>query len=304
MLAARSVPAGSAKKVLAALLARLTDRYEELAGVVHPVPVYPIRLEAGDTLVRLGGAIVPDLVRFARHDDNRPVRRDCVRLLGIIGSHPDAEKWFLELLDGDVDDLHYAVQHAAAKWEKPGAELSREVLKRPKIRGEIRRDAIQALGKWGDLKTDGPTLRPLLLPGVGQQWAAVTALAQLKDVESLPAFEKIARDAAIDQNTRYPAVNAVLRFAEPKTADKLLLDLIARPKDRLRGFALQRAGERKLMAALPVALAALDDRDWYTRVMADYALRGLAGDRAGVGYDPANPDSKSWRDFWSKRDKK
>jgi len=56
------------------------------------------------------------------------------------------------------------------------------------------------------------------------------------------------------------------------------------------------------MAALPTALAALDDPDWYTRVMADYALRGLSGDRAGVGYDPERPDSKRWREFWAKKE--
>ncbi|HUR54465.1 MAG TPA: hypothetical protein VMZ71_10060 [Gemmataceae bacterium] len=51
------------------------------------------------------------------------------------------------------------------------------------------------------------------------------------------------------------------------------------------------------------ALAALDDKEWYTRVMADYALRGLANDAAGVGYDPAKPDAKLWREFWAENKK-
>jgi HEAT repeat protein len=226
-------------------------------------------------------------------------------LLGRIGHHPDAEKWLAELIDGDSDDQQYSAQAAAAEWGKAGNELSRRVVARSKLRKEIRRDAIEALGKSGDLKTDGPVLRPLLESNEMEvQWAAVKALAWLKDTESLPAFEKIARDSTIDQNTRYPAVDAVLRFADKDSGDKLLLDLSARPDDRLRAFALLRAGGRRLAAALPTALAALDDRDWYTRVMADYALRGLANDAAGVGYDPRKPDPKLWREFWASREKK
>ncbi|HVL13117.1 MAG TPA: HEAT repeat domain-containing protein [Gemmata sp.] len=176
---------------------------------------------------------------------------------------------------------------------------------RSALRKEIRRDAIEALGKSGELKTDAPILRPLLDSKERDvQWAAVSALARLRDTESLPAFEKIARDSSIDQNTRYPAVDAVLRFADKDTGDKLLLDLSARPDDRLRAFAIVRAGGRKVSAVLPAALAALDDKDWYTRVMADYALRGLAGDAAGVGYDPRKPDPKLWREFWADREKK
>ncbi|HVL13116.1 MAG TPA: HEAT repeat domain-containing protein, partial [Gemmata sp.] len=83
---------------------------------------------------------------------------------------------------------------AAAQWGKAGNELSRRVIARTKLRKEIRRDAIEALGESGDLKTDAPILRPLL---ESKEWdvqgAAVGALAKLKDVESLPAFEKIAR---------------------------------------------------------------------------------------------------------------
>ena len=33
-------------------------------------------------------------------------------------------------------------------------------------------------------------------------------------------------------------------------------------------------------------------------------LRGLSGIQAGVGYDPAKPDSKAWREFWAKKAKK
>lgn len=228
-----------------------------------------------------------------------------MRLIGRLGRHPDAEAWLLKLLDGDNDDWRYAAQKAAATWGKAGADLSRRIVARPKIRQEVRRDAVAALGDFGDLKTDGKLLRPLLASAEEDvQWAAVAALAKLKDAESLPAFERIARDSAIDQNTRYPAIDAVLVLADKATGDKLLLDLMARPNDRLQSFALLRAGQQKMPASLPLALAALDDKDWFTRVMADKAHRGLAGDRAGVGYDPAEPDATAWREFWAKKGKK
>jgi HEAT repeat protein len=301
---ARSVPPGASKEVLAALLPRLADEYWESFGGFESGPVYPVRGVAGESLVRLGPAVAPTLVDAARGELYRPLRSTIAGLLGGVGHHPDAEKWLGELIVDDSDDLQYAAQAAAARWGAAGNKLSRQMLARQATRKEIRRAAAEALGVSGDLKTDGPILRPLLESKEEDvQRAAVGALARLKDTDSLPAFERIARDAAIDQNTRYPAVDAVLEFADKRTGDKLLLDLIARPDDRLRGFALVRAGKRKLDAARPLALDALDDKDWYTRVMADYALRGLAGDSAGVGYDPGKPDPKAWRAFWAKREK-
>lgn len=305
MRAVRGVPRGAENEVVAALLERLIDRYEWFGGAFGYEVVYPIREAAGEALVRLGPGVAPALVTLARSNEHRSNRGAIARLLGKIGHHPDAEKWLLELLDSDSDDLQYSAQAAGADWGKAGDDLSRQVVARPKLRKEIRRDAITALGASGDLKTDGPLLRPLLASTENDvQWAAVAALAKLKDIESLPAFEKIARDSTVDQNTRYPAVDAVLRFAAKDTGDKLLLELMSRPDDRLRAFAMLRAGGRKLDAALPTALAALDDKDWYTRVMADNALRGLADNINGVGYDPMKPDSKVWREFWAKKDKK
>lgn len=300
--AARGVPRGASKEVLAALLARFDDRFSESSGGVHPVPVYPVRTIAGETLARLGAEVIPALVTAARGELFAPHRRSVVVLLGRVGHHADAEKWLAELIDGDSDDLQYATQTAVGQWGAPGNELSRRVVARQALRKEIRRDAIEALGKSGSLKDDAERLRSFLDSKEEElQRAAVGALWALKDVDSLPAFERIARDAKIDQNTRYPAVDAVLAFAPKETGDKLLLDIVARPDDRLRGFALQRAGQRKISAALPLALDALDDKDWYNRVMADYALRGLANDPAGVGYDPAKPDAKAWRAFWAKK---
>lgn len=300
--AARGVPRGASKEVLAALLVRFTDGFGESSGGIHPVPVYPVRTIAGETFVRLGAEAVPALVTAARGQLYAAHRRDIVALLARIGHHADAEKWLAELIDGDSDDLQYASQQAAAQWGAAGNELSRRVVAREKLRKEIRRDAIEALGKHGSLKDDAARLRPFLdAKEMDLQCAAVRALLTLKDADSLPAFERIARDAKIDQNTRYPAVDAVLAFAPKEAADKLLLELVARPDDRLRGFALLRAGARKIPALLPLALDALDDKDWYNRVMADYALRGLASDATGVGYDAAKPDAKAWRAFWAKK---
>lgn len=302
--AALSVPRGTSKEVLAALFVRLGDEFSESSRGFDPVPVYPVRGIAYDTFARLGAEVVPALVTAARGELFSAHRRGIVSTLGQIGFHADAEKWLAELIDGDSDDLQYASQQAAAQWGAPGNALSRRVVAREALRKEIRRDAIEALGKNGSLKEDAARLRPFLAAKEDDlQCAAVRALLTLKDADSLPAFEKIARDAKIDQNTRYPAVDAVLAFAPKETADKLLLEIIPRPDDRLRGFALQRAGQRKIPAVLPLALEALDDKDWYNRVMADYALRGLANDAAGVGYDPAKPDAKAWREFWAKREK-
>jgi HEAT repeat protein len=300
--AVRGVPRGASREVLATLLARLDDEYSETAFAFDQIAVYPVRQIAHETLSRLGAEVVPALVTAARGQLYVAHREDIVRTLGRIGHHADAEKWLAELIDGDSNDLQYAAQAAAAQWGAAGSALSRRIVAREKLRKEIRRDALTALGNSGTLKEDAARLRPFLdAKEMDLQCVAVRALLTLKDADSLPAFERIARDAKIDQNTRYPAVDAVLAFAPKEAADKLLLEIVARPDDRLRGFALLRAGERKVPALLPLALDALDDKDWYNRVMADSALRGLANDAAGVGYDAGKPDAKAWRAFWAKK---
>lgn len=302
--AARSVPRGASKEVFAALLPRLGDSFVERIGGRVQVAEFPVRDIAAETLVRLGAEVVPALVAAGRGELYAEHRGDVAYILGRIGHHPDAEKWLAELFDGKPDDVQYEAINAVKKWGAAGNELSRRAVARLALPFLVRREAIQALGNSGTLKEDAARLRPFLAAKEDDlQCAAVRALLTLKDAESLPAFERIARDAKIDQNTRYPAVDAVLALAPKETGDKLLLDIIARPDDRLRGFALQRAGQRTISAALPLALDALDDKDWYNRVMADYALRGLANDPAGVGYDPAKPDAKAWRAFWAKREK-
>jgi|GEM_PF-5398997 HEAT repeat protein len=300
--AVRGVPRGASKEVLAALFPRLGDEYCETVHAFDQITVYPVREIARETLARLGPEVVPALVTAARGPVYAPYRHAIVAVLGPIGHHADAEKWLAELIDGDSDALHAAAQTTAAQWGAAGNALSRRIVARATVRNEIRRDAIEALGNSGTLKDDAARLRPFLAAKeMDLQCAAARALLTLKDADSLPTFERIARDAKIDQNTRYPAVDAVLALAPKETGDKLLLDIIARPDDRLRGFALVRAGERKIPALLPLALDALDDKDWYNRVMADYALRGLANDAAGVGYDPAKPDAKAWRAYWKKK---
>jgi HEAT repeat protein len=301
--AVRSVQPTAAVEVFSAAVELLADDYQERRAFNKAIWVKPIRVAAADALGRLEAAGVEPLIAFAERPENQSLRPTVARILGKIGPHFAAEKYLRTAIRSGHDDLIYATQEAAMEWGKGGLGVSRAIVTDPKVRKEICRVAVEAIGQHGDLKTDGPTLRKLLAsPDLsGLQQEAVAALARLRDTDSLPEFERIARDPKIDQNTRYPAVDAVLTLADAKTGDRLLMDLIARPIDRLRGLALIRAGQRKLADARPPALDALDDKDWYTRVMADYALRGLAGDRAGVGYNPGKPDSKLWRDYWAKK---
>ncbi len=303
MRALVSVPSAPDPEVLAATIGLLDDPYKEWTGL-HPVQVAPVASAAAGTLGRLGEAAVAPLLAYAGDGNGDDRRKATVAtVLGQIGPTEAGEKFLLAAIQSQTDNVVYSAQKAAAGWGKGGLVVSRAVLAQPKIRKEIRRDAVEAIGVHGDLKADGPALRALFAGAdvSGLQAAAVRALGRMKDMDSLPEFERIARDSKIDQNTRYPAVNAVLTLADAKTGDQLLLDLATRKDDRLRGFALRLAGERKVTGVLPLALDTLDSSDWYDRVMADYALRGLAGDRAGVGYDPRKPDAKLWRDFWAKK---
>jgi HEAT repeat protein len=299
-----SVPPTATPEMLAATLRLLDDPYKEWAGMVDPVQVLPLSTVADGTLSRLGSAAVEPLIAYAGAGDDRR-KATVAAILGPIGRTEAGEKFLRAAIESNTGALASAAQKAAAGWGQNGLTITRAIVADPKIGKGIRRDAIAAIGNYGDLKTDGPTLRKLLNSAeMDVQWATVAALGRMKDVDSLPEFERIARDGQIDQNTRYPAVTAVLALADAKTGDKLLLDLVNRKDDRLRGFALKLAGERKVAGTLPLALAALDDTEWYTRVMADYALRGLAGDRTGVGYDPRKPDAKLWRGYWAKNEKK
>ena len=57
--------------------------------------------------------------------------------------------------------------------------------------------------------------------------------------EALPELKRIARDERVNQNVRYSAMRAVLQLAEPKDAERLLLDLINRKyHSRVRGTAM------------------------------------------------------------------
>lgn len=307
--AARSVPPTAPAEVIAAAVELLKDDYWEWAGVVDPGKFPWVSYTAADALGRLGPVVVEPLIAFADKPGHETLRPWVVGILGKVGPHASAEKYFLTAIRSGSDKLASPAQAAAAEWGKGGLTISRAILAEPKFLDLIRRDAATAIGKHGDLKTDGPTLRKLIAaPDAADisdlRREAVAALATLRDAESLPEFERIARNDKIDMNVRVPAMDGVLALADAKTADRLLLDLINRPGDKLRGFALVRAGKRKLTDVRPLALDALGDRDWYTRVMADYALRGLAGDRVGVGYDPQKPDPKLWRDYWEKRLKK
>ena len=300
--AVRSVPPTAPPEVFVAAVAILADPYSELSRGNKIFSTHPLRGFAADALGRLGTGVIGPLLAFAEQKEHAAHRPQVARILGRIGPTESAEKFLRAAIYSPDRDLSAAAQEAASTWGKHGVPLFRELLTVAKLPKEA---AIKALGRSGDLKTDGPALRVFLAAtDWGEIQAAVEALTALRDTEPLSEFERIARDRGIDQNARYPAVNAVLALGDAKTADRLLLDLIQRKGDRLRGFALQSAGMRRLNDALPVALDALDDTDWFTRVMADYALRGLAGDRAGVGYDPGKPDAKLWRDFWARKEKK
>ncbi|MEO2089938.1 MAG: HEAT repeat domain-containing protein, partial [Gemmataceae bacterium] len=212
-----SVPPTATPEVLAATLRLLDDPYKEWAGMVDPVQVHPLSTIAAGTLSRLGPAAVEPLIAYAGAGDDRR-KATVAAILGPTGPTEAGEKFLRAAIVSNTGDLVSAAQKAAAGWGQGGLTITRAIVADPKIRKEIRRDAIVAIGQHGDLKADGPTLRPLLATAdLNLQGAAVTALGRMKDVESLPEFERIARDSKINQNTRYPAVHAVLALADAKT---------------------------------------------------------------------------------------
>ena len=312
--AVRSVSPTAPPEVLAAAVTLLADVYA--VSLIGPYSEggesRPVSKAAADALVRLGAVTVEPLTAFAERkgpkgsDFLEPPRWVVARLLGQIGPTDAAEKYLREAIRSGDDDRVGAAVKTATAWGKGGLEVVRAVLALPKVADETRRAAIDALGKAGDLKADGPALRKLVAASVPEtRWAAISALIALRDTDSLPEFERLARDAKADEQTRLVAMRAVLSLAEVKAADRLLLDLIGRKEDvNLRYEAVCQAGRRKVAAALPLVLDALDDPEEPTRWAADRALRELADHPNGVGYDGKKPDAKLWRELCARKGKK
>jgi HEAT repeat protein len=117
--------------------------------------------------------------------------------------------------------------------------------------------------------------------------------------EALPALKRIALDEAIDQNSRYAVLAGVVRLAERKQAEEVLLGLLGRrTHGGVRGHAMLVLARLDCRRAIPAALDALGDPDWYVRATADHALRGFAGLPGGVGYEAGQPDPARWRRWW------
>lgn len=221
-------------------------------------------------------------------------------VLGRIGPNDAAENYLRAAIRSGDDDRVSAALVTATAWGKNGVGTARTILAIPKVSNDVRLAAIYAIKLHGDLKTDGPTLRKLLTsPEPELQWSAMDALLELRDTESLPEFERIALDVKAEASSRPRALDCVISLADAKTADRLVLDLIARKDDAsMRYYALCQAGCRKLTAALPVVL---DDPEELMRGTADLTLRTLLDRPAGVGYDAKKPDAKLWRDYWAKK---
>ena len=310
--AVRSVPPTAPAEVFAAAAKLLVDPFEYAPAGFSPSPTYPLVYFASDALRRLGTPAVEPLISFAEEKGHKvtqfqnPPRQQVAAVLGRISPNDAAEKYLRAAISsGDADRVGAALVTATA-WGKGGIEITRAILSLPKLREETRRAALAALGKFGNLKTDGPRLRTLLASTeLEARWAAISALVELHDTASLPEFERLSRDVKTDGQTRLVAMHAVLSLADAKTGDRLALDLIGLKEDvNLRYEALCQAGRRNMMAAVPLALDALDDPEEPTRFAADRVLRTLTGNHDGVGYDGRKPDAKRWRDYWAKREKK
>ncbi len=338
--AVRSVPPTAPAEVFAAAAKLLVDPYEQGPAPFGHAPTYPLVYIAADALCRLGTPAVEPLIAFAEMKGHKvmlfqhPPRQQVAAMLGRIGPNDAAEKYLRAAIQSGDDDRVGAALATAKAWGKSGVGLTRAILALPKLPDEARRSAIDALGKFGDLKTDGPTLRKRLAStDLEIQWAAISALAALRDTDSLPAlrkllastdpgtrstalsalmtlgdtasvpeFERLARDVTAELSPRRAAVDAVQSLADAKTSGRLVLDLIG--EKNMRYDLLWKAGRWKMMAALPTLLVALDDADESIRHVADYGLRQLAGNTAGVGYDEKKPAAKLWRDYWAKQGKK
>jgi HEAT repeat protein len=311
MRAVRSVPKGAPADVRTELVERLRDPYREWSrGGGEPAEVPMIRFAARDAAGRLGGEMIEPLLAFAARGENKEYRRTVANSLARIGPDPKAREFLRGLIRGGRTEDHYGVLEVATAWGRDGVELLRELTTTPGVHGPIFRDAIEGLGRFGDPAVDGPTAHRVLTDPVaaardsGVQSAAAQAVRRLGYKKALPELDRIARDPGIDQNTRYPAVDGVLAMSDEKAGTQLLMDLTdPRIGGRVRAFAFTRLGQRKVMAALPTLLDALADDDWYTRVMADGALRGLSERWEGVGYDPRSPAPARWRDYWAPKSK-
>ena len=302
--AVRSVPPTAPAEVFAAAAKLLTDQYEQGPVPFSPSPTYPLVHIAAEALCRLGTPAVEPLIAFAEVKGHKvtqfqyPPRWQVAAMLGTIGPNDTAEKYLRAAIQSGDDDRVGAALVAAKAWGKGGVGLTRAILALPKLPDETRRSVIDSLGQSGDLKTDGPTLRKLLASTeLMLQQSAISALLALRDTASLLEFERLARDVKADPRARLPAAHATLSLADAKTGDRLVLALIGQKDDvNLRYEALCQVGRRKMIAALPLVLDALDDAEEPTRLAADRVLRELTDNPDGVGYDGKKPNAKLWRD--------
>jgi HEAT repeat protein len=309
--AVRAVPPTAPAEVIAAAAELLLDGYEETVGGFPPSPIYPITYVAQEALARLGAGAVPALIAFAEQKGRKVTafqeqpRRAAAHVLGGIGPTDASETYLRAALRSDDDDRVQNAVFVATAWGTRGAGLVREALARPKASVGARRAAIDALGRFGTLADDGPALRKLLAaPEREVQAAAVGALLALRDTESVPALDRIARDPKADVGARLSAAHTVLSLSDAKAGTRFILDLIDLNDEadvHLRYYGMEQAGRRKLKAAVKPVLAALDDAEELTRIVADRALRELADRPDGVGFDPKKPDALLWRVLWEKK---
>lgn len=286
---------GAPESVVVAVLGRLSDAYREPQASFDGASYdYVLRRAAVECVAHLGPPAAPVVLTFAQGKVNRRVREECVRLLGRLGHTADGEKWLRELLAADQNVA--AVQNAAEAWGGSGAPLLRAVVAKPMANRIVRLSAMNALGKHGDPKADVKLLRPFL---ISNDWefraVAVMALGNLRDTESVPAFEKLARDPKEENHVRRKATERALVLLDKAAGDKLVLDVVKTADGLLMGEVAEQAAARKLTAAVPHLLAGLGDEHTHTREQADKALRALTGRPDGVGYDPQKGNADLWR---------
>ncbi len=262
-----------------------------------PVPTFPVAEEASRALVWQGRSCIGPLIALYRETDLERVHRQVVLVLGEIGPDQRTVEFFGELMASPDYGVRCSAVKALGRSGPSAVPPLLRAARDPKEHGNIRRDAIKALGVLGRAEDLEAVILEMLRQKEDQLiGAAAEAAGKLGVASALPDLTRIARSEEIDQNARYAAMRSVVQVAPREQAAALLMELMdEKHHNGVRGIAGSMLAQIDWREALPRCLDALEDGSWFIRATADDALCGFARKPEGVGYNSHAGRKEAWR---------
>jgi len=242
-----------------------------------------VRYAAGDALLALGSAALPDLLAALTDDD--PLLREGAALAlarlapeALSGAGEAAIPALVSALRRDVGPLREAAVSALGRMGKAAVPALLHALDDKSW--DVRALAADALGQLGDPAAVPGLLRVLESDDADLRARAASALGRIGQRSALPGLIRALHDR--DGVVRWWAAEALGRIGDP-AAIAALLEALRRPDEEMGARltavrALARIGDP---AAVPDLLTLLHDGYWVTREAVARAL-GEIGDQAAI----------------------